>query len=93
MTILNIKHPALKRFYEKDDSTKVPSKQRNKIRKILAFLDNIDEPKGIDLPNFGLHQLEGSRKDQWAVKVSRNWRITFRFVEGHVRDVNLIDYH
>ena len=29
----------------------------------------------------------------WSVRVSRNWRIIFRFEEGDAYDVNLFDYH
>jgi toxin HigB-1 len=32
-------------------------------------------------------------KGHWAVKVSGNYRITFRFEEGNVFDVDYIDYH
>ena len=42
-----------------------------------------------------LHPLKGNLKDHWAVKVSGNWRITFRF-EGEnveVLDVNYLDYY
>ena len=51
------------------------------------------QPSDMRLPGWGLHKLKGSLKDHWAVKVSGNWRITFRFESGHARDVNLIDYH
>jgi toxin HigB-1 len=29
----------------------------------------------------------------WAVKVSGNWRVTFRFAGGDVEQVNYEDYH
>ena len=29
----------------------------------------------------------------WSVRVSRNWRIIFRFEQGDAYDVNLVDYH
>ena len=42
---------------------------------------------------FGLHRLKGDRADYWAVKVSANWRVVFRFDGRDVRDVDLVDYH
>jgi proteic killer suppression protein len=45
------------------------------------------------LPGFGLHRLKGKLKSFWAVSVSGNWRIVFRFEKGHAYDVDLIDYH
>ena len=45
------------------------------------------------LPGFDLHRLRGELSDFWAVSVSGNWRIIFRWEEGEARDVNLVDYH
>lgn len=36
---------------------------------------------------------EGNRKVDWAVKVSGNWRVTFKIQNGDVLDVNYEDYH
>jgi proteic killer suppression protein len=41
----------------------------------------------------GLHKLAGARKDQWAVTVNGPWRICFRFKDGDVWDVEIVDYH
>ncbi|MGH8602978.1 MAG: type II toxin-antitoxin system RelE/ParE family toxin [Gammaproteobacteria bacterium] len=45
------------------------------------------------LPGFRLHPLKGDLKGLWSVSVSGNWRIIFRFEEGHAYDVDLVDYH
>ena len=42
---------------------------------------------------FGLHGLKGKQKGLWAVSVSGNWRIVFRFEKGNAYDVDLVDYH
>ena len=47
----------------------------------------------MDLPGFRLHALVGNMAGHYAVSVSGNWRVTFRFYDGHVYDVNYIDYH
>lgn len=41
----------------------------------------------------GLHKLAGARKDQWAVTVNGPRRICFRFKDGDVWDVEIVDYH
>jgi proteic killer suppression protein len=41
----------------------------------------------------GLHPLKGKLKSYWAIKVSGNWRIIFRFRNGDAFDIDLIDYH
>ena len=45
------------------------------------------------LPGFRLHPLKGDLAGAWAVSVSGNWRIVWRFDGPDVVDVDLIDYH
>ena len=47
----------------------------------------------MDLPGFRLHPLTGELRDHYAVSVSGNWRVTFRFEDSHVVDVDYTDYH
>ena len=47
----------------------------------------------MNLPGFRLHPLKGGLKGHWAVWVSGNWRVTFRFAEGDAHDVDYLDYH
>ncbi len=47
----------------------------------------------MNLPGFRLHPLKGNLAGYWAVSVSGNWRVIFRFEDGDAVDVNLIDYH
>jgi len=47
----------------------------------------------MDLPGFRLHPLKGKMKGLWAIDVSKNWRITFKFKDGDVYIVNYEDYH
>ena len=91
--IKSFKNRRLRQLYERDVSVRIPSELRGKLKKVLLFLDSMDDPKGASLPHWRLHPLKGNRKDQWAVSVSANYRVTFRFVEGDVEDVDLIDYH
>ena len=60
---------------------------------VLNYLDVMQTPQEIRLPSLRLHRLKGDRKGQWAVSVSGNYRITFRFVDGNAEDVDFEDYH
>ncbi len=64
-----------------------------KLRDILAALDLSRGPEGMDLPGFRLHGLKGPLEGHWSVRVSGNWRVTFRFEDGAAVDVNYVDYH
>jgi proteic killer suppression protein len=65
----------------------------SKLRLILSRLHASVSPKDMDLPGLHLHQLKGSARDVWSVRVSGNWRITFRFDGPDASDVNYEDYH
>ena len=91
--IRTFKHRGLKRLYERGDRSQVRSDRLERIEDILARLDVAAAPSDLDLPGYGLHSLKGKLKGFWAVKVSGNWRIVFRFQDGDALDVNLIDYH
>jgi proteic killer suppression protein len=40
-----------------------------------------------------LHELKGTPKGEWSVRVSGNWRITFRWTGKDVELVDYEDYH
>jgi proteic killer suppression protein len=71
----------------------VPPDHVAKIERILARLDETSAVGNMDLPGFRLHPLKGDVAGLWAVTVTGNWRIIFRFERGHASDVDLIEYH
>jgi len=66
---------------------------RSVVEEILSMLDEAFNSDDLDLPGYRLHPLKGTLKGFWSMTVSANWRIIFRFEDGHVYDVQLIDYH
>ena len=76
---------------EKGNRRGVPPAYAAKIERTLDALDAAAGPHELTLD--GLHALRGDRRGYWAVTVSANWRITFRFDGADVYDVDLVDYH
>lgn len=64
-----------------------------RLRLILVRLNAARCPEDMRLPGLCLHRLSGQMSGSWAVDVSGNWRVTFRFENGRVVDVNDLDYH
>jgi proteic killer suppression protein len=91
--ISRIRHRGLKRLYERDEARGLPAGHVDKIRRILARLDQATVPEHMDLPGLRLHPLKGELAGHWSVTVQANWRIIFRFESGHVTDVDYLDYH
>lgn len=94
--IRNIKHKGLRRFYEEDNPKGVSADTVDKLRKMLAFLDNMQDPEELGaLPVWKAHILAGDRKGTWSLTVNRNRRLTFRVdsVQNEIYDVDIEDYH
>jgi proteic killer suppression protein len=47
----------------------------------------------MDIPGYRLHALKGELHGCYAVTVSANWRVVFRFEHGEALDVDYVDYH
>jgi len=91
--IKTITSKPLRLFHQKNDGSKLPASQLGKIGLITALLDGADKPEDLNFPGSGLHRLSGDYKDFWSVKVNANYRIIFRFDDGHAYDVDYLDYH
>ena len=88
-----IKHKGLRRFAFDGDRSGINPQWIERVEEILYALDIAVDPKELDLPHFRLHRLKGNRSDTYSVRVTRNYRITFKWEEEHPVDVDLEDYH
>ena len=91
--IQSFRHKGLQRLFVDGERKGVRPDLIEKIENILAVLSRARVPDDMNLPGFRLHPLKGDLKGFWNVTVRANWRITFRFQDGDVWDVDLIDYH
>lgn len=86
-------HKGLKQFFETGNDAGIDSKHAKRIAFVLALLNTAGSVQDMNLPGLKLHQLKGKRKDTWAVSVSGNWRMTFKFEHENVYAVDYEDYH
>ncbi|MFZ1642408.1 MAG: type II toxin-antitoxin system RelE/ParE family toxin [Candidatus Contendobacter sp.] len=86
-------HKGLEQFYRTGSTAGISAPHANRLRLILSNLDQAEKSADMDLPGLALHPLKGDRKGTWAVKVSGNWRLTFRFSDRQPELVNYEDYH
>ncbi len=91
--ITSFRHRGLKALYDGRAARRVPPDHVQRLRDVLAVLDRSRGPQDMNLPGFRLHPLRGDLKGHYAVSVSGNWRVTFRFEDGNAADVDYIDYH
>lgn len=91
--IKSFKHKGLQRFYETGNTSGIQANHKSKLRNILSALDQAITIEDLNFPGFVLHQLTGNKKGIWSIRVSGNWRITFKFTGTDVELVNYEDYH
>jgi len=94
--IRNFAHKGLQRFYAEDTAKGVPPDAVDKLRKMLAFLDDMQDHAELrSLPTWKAHTLTGDREGTWSLSVTRNRRLTFRIeiAKREICDLNLEDYH
>jgi len=91
--IRSFRHRGLERFFRRNDYRGIPAQFAGRLERMLDRLDAAREPRDMNLPGYRFHRLKGKRGDTYAVDVSGNWRLTFRFEDGEAVDVNLEDYH
>ena len=44
-------------------------------------------------PSSRLEKLKGERKDCHSIRIDDQWRVIFRWIEGHAHSVTIMDYH
>ena len=91
--IRSFRHKGLKLLFDNDDRRKVQPAQADKIGRILLALNSAVQAEDMALPGFRLHALRGDLAGFWAVSVSGNWRLVWRFDGADAVDVDLVDYH
>ena len=94
MRVRSIAHKGLRRLYEDNSSKGLSADTVDKLRKMLAFLDAMQDPEQLRaLPTWKAHMLTGDRKGTWSLHVTRNRRLTFRIDDDEIVEINLEDYH
>lgn len=86
-------HKGLEKFFTTGSKAGIRPDHAGKLRRQLAILNVAREPQEMDYPGWKLHSLSGDMAGHWAVWVSGNWRLTFRFVGEDAEIVDYQDYH
>jgi proteic killer suppression protein len=95
MAIKTFAHKGIEELFDTGRSRRIGAEYR---KRLLVILDALNGATCVDdLRNArGFHALTGDRSSSFAMSVSGNWRLTFRFErgdEGDIIEVNFEDYH
>lgn len=86
-------HKGLQTFFETGSKAGIQPAHADKLSERLLLLNRAKDVRELNLPAYRLHQLKGDRNDIWSIRISGNWRLTFRFSDGDVYIINYEDYH
>ena len=80
MRIRDFAHKGLKRLYTEATAKGVPPDTVDKLRKMFAYLDNMEDPEELRaLTAWKVHMLTGDRKGTWSLSTPiRNYGDVFR---------------
>lgn len=91
--IRSFRHAGLERFFLTGSKAGIQPKHASRLEEQLAVLNVAKRPQQLDVPGWKLHPLRGKLEGHWSVKVSGNWRLTFRFEDEDAVLVDYQDYH
>ena len=88
--IKTFRHKGLAVLFERGDPRRVQPKHIKRVGLILTALNAATQVGQMAMPGMRFHPLKGDRYSVW---VDENYRVTFRFSEGHAFEVDYEDYH
>ena len=91
--IRSFRDPRTEALFNDQDVPRFRAIERVARRKLLYLhqaqrLDELKVP-----PGNRLEALKGDRKGQHSIRINDQWRICFRWKDGDVFDVEIVDYH
>jgi len=96
LKVRSFTHKGLNRLYEEGIAKGVPPHAADKLRRTLAFLDDMQDPEDLrSLPVWKVHARTGDRKGTWKLSVTRNRRLTscIDSAADEICDLNWEDCH
>jgi proteic killer suppression protein len=91
--IKNFRHKGLKKFYLTGSHAGIQPSHASRLARQLARLNSAASPMDMNLPGWNLHPLKGDLAEKWAINVTGNWRLIFKFKNGDAFGIDYDDYH
>jgi proteic killer suppression protein len=81
-------------FFATGKSRRLPSEILKRTAMRLSQVHAATKIEDLRLPlSNHLEKLTGDKNDKWSIRINKQWRVCFRFEEGHAFDVEIVDYH
>lgn len=91
--IKSFRHAGLEKFFLTGSKAGIRPEHAHRLSVQLAFLDAATAPEQMNQPGWDWHPLHGTLAGHYAVKVNKNWRLTFSFDRVDAILTDYQDYH
>jgi len=82
------------RLFLRERGTKIASTLRRAALRKLMLLDAAETLDDVRVPPGNrLEKLAADREGQYSIRINDQWRVCFRWEDGEVHDVEIVDYH
>jgi toxin HigB-1 len=80
--------------WNREYSKRLPKDIQERALMKLQQLHAAGDLKDLSMPSSNnLEPLKGDRKGEYSIRVNKQWRICFKWKDGHAADVEITDYH
>ena len=102
MALVTLRITMIKSFRSKETekvwngiiSSKLPSSIQHTARRKLRMINNSLNLKDLRIPPANrLEKLKGDKEEYYSIRINDQWRIVFKYHNGHAFDVSITDYH
>ncbi len=83
-----------KEIWRGHHSRQLPNEIQQAARRKLRMLNNSHSLADITaVKGNRLEKLAGDRQEYYSIRITRQWRICFRWSDGDAYEVHIVDYH
>lgn len=82
------------KIWQGEKSKKLPPEIQEIARRKLRMLHNSQTVSDLRIPPSNrLEKLSGNLKEFYSIRINKQWRIIFKWLEGQASEVEIVDYH
>ena len=91
--VKSFRNAGIEKFFKTGSKAGIQPAHAAKLSRQLYALDTAKSPSDLNAPGWRLHPLKGNLEGHWSIRVSGNWRLTFRFEKEDAILIDYQDYH
>ena len=92
--IVNFKCKETRKIWHGEISRRFSKDIQQVARRKLRMLNNAQQLCDLSIPpNNCLEALKGKRRGEYSIRINKQWRIRFKWLNGNIENIQIEDYH